>query len=158
MENASPFWSKLKAYCDKAERCHFDVKNKLFTWQVPFSMQGDLIARLIEENLLNEERYAFAYVHDHHEFKKWGRERIKMGLKRKRISDPLIVLALKSVTFSDERELLIQVAKRKWKSIQETHPIKKRNKLTRYLFNRGFDAQEIQKVLTNITGAEDDEW
>lgn len=154
MENEAVIWSKIKAYCDKAERCHWDVQRKLIRMAVPYHEQGVWIAKLIEGNFLNEERFAHAYVHDHHAFKKWGWQKIKQGLKQKRISDALISLVLKDVPKDEEWILLEACAIKKWKALAEPHPIKKKIKLTRYLFNKGFEAGAIQQMVNRLSGDE----
>lgn len=154
MENEALIWSKIKAYCDKAERCHWDVQNKLNRMSVPFREHGFWIAKLIEGNFLNEERFARAYAHDHHAFKKWGLQKIKQGLKQKRISDSLIQVVLKDIPAEDEWEMLLACAKKKWNNLTESNHLKKKMKLTRYLFNKGFNATAIQKVVHQLSPGE----
>ncbi len=152
MENDTLLKAKIKAYCDKAERCHHDVRNKLFLWKVPAERHGEIIADLITQNLLNEERYALAFVHDHHTFRRWGKEKIRQGLKKKQVSSFLIEFALKSVQFESEEENLRTCAEKKWTSLKDENQHKRRAKLIRYLYGRGFDMEAIQKAVRRVTG------
>jgi regulatory protein len=105
---------------------------------------------------LNEERYARAYAHDHHAFKNWGKQKIKQGLFRKGISKALIALALQDIPDEDEQENMRILAKRKWESLAKDTIIKRKGKVMRYLFNKGFDAEQIQKAIRILAGADDE--
>ena len=150
MENQNAIKKKTYAYCNKAERCHSEVKNKLFLWKIPASLHDGILADLIIENLLNEERFAFAYAHDHHVFRKWGKEKIRQGLKRKKVSEALISLALRGVEDKDEKANLRTCAVQKLNKLMNDSPLKKRAKLTRYLYGKGFDVEDIQQVVNQL--------
>lgn len=149
-------WLKIKHYCDKAERCHRDVQLKLRNYEVPNEIAQNMVVELIGEKLLNEERYARAYAHDHHAFKNWGKQKIKQGLFRKGISKSLIALALQDIPDEDEQENMRILAKRKWDSLAKDTIIKRKGKVMRYLFNKGFDAEQIQKAIRILAGADDE--
>ncbi len=149
-------WLKIKNYCDKAERCHRDVQLKLRAYEVPHDVAQNMVVELIGERLLNEERYARAYAHDHHAFKNWGKQKIKQGLFRKGVSAALIAIALKDIQEEDERENLKILAKRKWDSLPKDAPVKRKGKVMRYLFNKGFDVDQIQKVISLLSGGDDE--
>jgi len=150
MENETLMKVKIRAYCDKAERCHSEVRNKLFQWKVPVSSHGEMMADLIAQNLLNEERYALAFVHDHHAFRRWGKEKIRQGLMKKQVSSFLIDFALKSVQFESEEENLRICARKKWESLKDENKLKKRAKLIRYLYGKGFEMQAIQNAVSSL--------
>ncbi|MEY3599021.1 MAG: hypothetical protein RL521_1443 [Bacteroidota bacterium] len=149
-------WLKIKHYCDKAERCHRDVQLKLRSYEVPNEIAQNMVVELIGEKLLNEERYARAYAHDHHAFKSWGKQKIKQGLFRKGISKALIALAMQDIPDEDEQENMRILAKMKWESLAKDTIIKRKGKVMRYLFNKGFDAEQIQKAIRILAGADDE--
>ena len=150
MENQNAIKNKIFAYCNKAERCHSEVRNKLFVWKIPVQMHDEILAELITENLLNEQRYALAYAHDHLVFRKWGREKIRQGLMRKNVSSTLISLALSSIEDEIEKYNLKTCADQKWRRLKDDSILKKRMKLTRYLYGKGFEMDEIQEVVNEI--------
>ena len=49
---------KLKHYCAYQERCHSEVRQKLYRLGVWKREHDEILATLIEENYLNEERFA----------------------------------------------------------------------------------------------------
>ncbi|MBP6234345.1 MAG: RecX family transcriptional regulator, partial [Chitinophagaceae bacterium] len=85
---------KLKHYCAYQERCHSEVKEKLYQLGVWKKEHDEIIASLIEENYLNEERFAVAYAGGHFRIKQWGRIKIKYELKQKQVSEYSIKKAL----------------------------------------------------------------
>ena len=62
-----------------------------------------IVCHLIDENYLNEERFAISFARGKHVIKKWGRVRIKNALKQKEISPYNIKKALSQ--FEDEEYL-----------------------------------------------------
>ncbi|MCH5716048.1 regulatory protein RecX [Niabella hibiscisoli] len=53
---------KLRHYCAYAERCHSDVVSKLYDLGVWKKEHDEIISTLIEENYLNEERFAKSFA------------------------------------------------------------------------------------------------
>ncbi len=49
-------YPKIKHYCGYSERCHYEVREKLFGMGLAKKDVETLLSRLIEENYLNEER------------------------------------------------------------------------------------------------------
>ena len=151
------YWLKIKAYCDRAERCHQDVQQKLMRWEVPHFMAQGWISELIAENLLNEERYARAYVHDHVAFRQWGASKIKQGLRRKGISKPLIDAVLRDLPMEDETEQALIAGKRKWKQIgHKGVKNQQQMKLMRHLYSKGFGMSILEKVIPLIVQETDE--
>jgi regulatory protein len=151
------YWLKIKAYCDRAERCHQDVRQKLIQWSIPHFMAQAWISELIAENLLNEERYARAYVHDHVAFRQWGASKIKQGLRRKGISKPLMDAVLRDLPVEDEEEQALVAGKRKWNQLKTKGPVKvQRMKLMRHLYGKGFSMEIMERVIPMIVQETDE--
>ena len=55
-------FQKLKQFCAYQERSHAEVKDKLYKLGVWKNKHDEIIAKLIEENYLNEERFAIAFA------------------------------------------------------------------------------------------------
>ena len=78
---------KLRHYCGYQERCHSEVKEKLYSLGVFKNEHDAIIATLIEEDYLNEERFAIAFAGGKFRVKQWGRVKIKYELKQKQVSE-----------------------------------------------------------------------
>jgi len=92
---------KAMWYCSFQERCLLDVENRFRAWNVEKDNWDKLVDYLIDENYLNEERYIEAFVRGKFRIKKWGRNKIKMGLMAKRVFDETLI----SKAFDSEIEI-----------------------------------------------------
>ena len=92
---------KIKHFCSYQERNHQEVKEKLYSFGL-YKMDVEmLLSQMIEENYLNEERFAIAFAGGRFRIKKWGRVKIRYELKQKRISDYCIKIGLASIAEED---------------------------------------------------------
>lgn len=139
--------SKAERYCAYQERSQQEVRDKLYEWGQYPSAAENIIARLIEQNFLNEERFAKAYAIGKFRQKGWGKIKIKHGLKLKKVSDPLIKKALNSINGDEYWQMLTAIIQKKEASIKEKDPFKRRYKLHQYALSRGFENDLIQEAL-----------
>jgi regulatory protein len=100
---------KAEGYCAYQERAQQEVRDKLYEWGLHQTDVEHIISTLIEENFLNEERFAKAYALGKFRMKGWGKIKIKQHLKGKRVSDPLVRIALREIG-PDEYEEKIKEA------------------------------------------------
>lgn len=138
---------KARKYCDKAERAHSDVRRKLSQWGVTYQDRERIIGCLIEEDLINESRFASAFANDKFQFNKWGILRIKNALKAKGVSERNISDSLKRIDpVSYEKELKALVFK-KLTSIKAPNEINKKQKIAKYFIGRGYEPSLVWKIL-----------
>ena len=143
--------SKAERYCAYQERSQQEVRDKLYEWgQYPSAVEN-IISRLIESNFLNEERFAKAYAIGKFRQKGWGKIKIKLGLKFKRVSEPLIKKALNSINGDEYLKMLTTIIEKKAPSIREKDPFKRKYKLHQYALSRGFENDLIQDILKEST-------
>ena len=134
---------KLKHYCAYQERCHQDVKEKLYSLGVWKRDQDEIIAGLIEENYLNEERFAIAFAGGKFRIKGWGRVKIKYELKQKQVSDYCIKKALKQIDEDEYWTLLKKTAVDKYNALKGEQYLIRKKKTMDYLIARGFESQLV---------------
>jgi len=139
--------AKAEHYCAYQERSQQEVRDKLYEWGLWPADVEELISELIQTNFLNEERFTLAYVSGKFNIKKWGKIRIKQGLKLKKVPDKMILNALKSINYDDYLNTIKLTAEKKRNVITEKDPYKKRYKLVSYLLSRGFENDLINEVL-----------
>lgn len=145
---------KLESFCAYQERCEFDVRKKLRTWDVYSEHCEILISDLISNNFLNEERYADAYVSGKVRIKKWGRKKIVQNLKFKGISDYSTKKALKAIDLDDYWNNLMHLARKKWEHLKEPNIYKKRAKLLTFLYSKGYEMDLMKDALKEVQAAE----
>lgn len=142
---------KAKHYCAYQERCHSEVRDKLYSLGLHRNEVEPLLTQLIEENYLNEERFATAYAGGKFRIKQWGKEKIKYALKQKRISDYCIRKALASISNIDYNKTFNTVADKKLATLKsEKNIFIKKRKIKDFLQQRGFELKLINDYLKEI--------
>ena len=142
---------KLKHFCAYQERCHSEVKEKLYNLGVWKKDHDEIIATLIEENYLNEERFAIAFAGGKFRIKHWGRIKIKYELKQKQVSDYSIKKALKQIEEDDYIKTLNKLAKEKYASLKSEQYLIRKKKTMDYLLQKGFESELIKRAAEEVT-------
>jgi regulatory protein len=141
--------AKAEHYCAYQERSQYEIRNKLYEWGLYSTDVENIITELILTNFLNEERFAKAYVSGKFNINKWGKIKIKQGLKLKKVPDKMITRALNGIDLDDYLSVLQECAEKKLRTITEKEPFKRKYKLITYLLTRGFENNLILDVLKN---------
>lgn len=143
---------KAKHYCGYQERSHYEVREKLYALGMHKQQVEELLSQLIEENYLNEERFATEFAGGKFRMKQWGRVKIKYELKQKKVSEYCIKKALKQIDETDYLRLLETLATKKWNSIKGDgiNHFVKMSKTTSYLMQKGFESDLIQSAISRL--------
>ena len=141
--------AKAEHYCAYQERSQQEVRDKLYEWGLHNAQVENLIVQLIQTNFLNEARFANAYAQGKFNQKGWGKQKIKQGLKFKKVSDVLIKKALNTIDDDDYSSTLKQILEKKARLLGEKDPFKKRYKLHQYALSRGYENDIISDILKN---------
>nr|WP_314839844.1 regulatory protein RecX [uncultured Flavobacterium sp.] len=134
---------KIEHYCAYQERCHDEVVQKLRTMKMDTDEIDTIIVKLIQDNFLNESRFACSFARGKHRIKFWGKNRIVNELKFRNIGQYNINLALKEISNEEYLDTFEKIATRNWESIKETNLQKKRKKFCDYLLRKGFESNLI---------------
>ena len=134
---------KLEHYCAYQERCHQEVVRKLRDLGMIPEAIDHILAHLIQENYLNEERFARSFARGKYSQKKWGRNRIVHELKGRQISVYNIRAALQEIDPGDYLDSLDALAEKRLSQLSEPNPQKRRKKLADYLLSRGWEPQLV---------------
>ena len=143
-------YPKIKHYCNYQERCHFEVKEKLFGMGLPKNEVETLLSRLIEENYVNEERFAIGFAGGHFRQKKWGKIKIMAALKQKRVTENTIKRALKEINQTNYAASLQKLAITKWKSLPNELPYSRQVKTVNFLLQKGYEMPLILEIIGPI--------
>lgn len=142
---------KLKQYCAYQERSHYEVVQKLWDLGVRKAEHDEIVAALIEEDYLNEERFAIQYAGGHFRIKDWGRKKIYFGLKEKQVSTYCINKALKSIDDEAYLKTLRSLAEKKYTSLKGEQYLARKKKTTDYLLQKGYEPELITTALKELT-------
>lgn len=141
---------KARKYCAYEERCQQQVRNKLYEWELHQREVEQLIAQLITEGFINEERFAKSFARGKFRIKKWGRVKIKHELKKHRITDYCIKSGLKEIDENEYLKTLGELAEKKSRLIKEKHPLKKKYKLMTFLVAKGFENDLVREAVEKM--------
>ena len=138
---------KAQLSCAYQERCQQEMRDKLYEWGLYSNDVENIIANLISDNFLNEERFAKAYAGGKFRIKKWGRVKIKIELKKRKISDYCIKKGMQEI---DEDEYIKTLKSILVKRLNENPKGKQqvRNyKAAQYAISRGYEGDLVWDIL-----------
>jgi regulatory protein len=148
-------WTRIRHFCQYRERCHYEVREKLYAMGLFKNQVEPLISKLIEEDLLSEERFARSFARGHFRVKGWGRIKIIYFLRQKKISEPLIKIALREIESVDYDASLYKFAAFKWKMLTGEHLLTRQAKTRAYLLQKGYEEPAIRAALKKIQESSD---
>ena len=142
---------KAKQYCAYQERCHSEVKEKLYSFGMNKNEVDELLSELLSENYLNEERFAILYAGGKFRIKQWGKVKIKYSLKQKQVSEYCIKKALAAIDERDYTKTLEKLFDQKLKTLKsEKNIFIKKRKLQDYLMQKGFETSVVSKLIATV--------
>ena len=142
-------FSRAAAYCSLAEHCRREVADKLRSWGESSEEEiTQILEHLEAEGYFNEQRYAQAFASDKLRFQGWGRLKIRAALAQKGVASKAVQLALEELDEETYRETLRALADKKRRELRgERDEYILRQKISRFLYGRGFSLDEIQEIL-----------
>ena len=143
---------KLKQYCGYQERSHHEVVQKLWELGVGKKEHDSIVSALIEEDYLNEERFALLFAGGKFRMLEWGRKKILYGLKEKGVSEYNIKKALKSIDEEAYLKTLRKEAEKKYALLKSEQYMVRKKKTMDYLMQKGFESELITGVMKEIAG------
>lgn len=143
--------AKIRHFCAYRDRCHAEVRYKLLEMKVYGDELEEMMAELITDGFLNEERYARSYVRGKFRINGWGRNKIIPALKLKKIHPSLIKQALTEIDEDEYLEHIRQVLDKKNVSLTEESGYEKKQKLIRYALLKGFEPEIIEQMIDEIS-------
>ena len=142
---------KLKHYCTYQERSHYEVIQKLWDLSVNKSYHDEIIASLIDEDYLNEERFAIQYAGGKFRMKEWGKKKILYGLREKKVSDYSIKKALAAIDDEDYLKILNKLAEEKYESLKGEQYMERKKKTIDHLIQKGYEYELVNKAVSYLS-------
>ncbi len=142
---------KIRHYTGYQERCHQEVKDKLYSFGLYSREVDEIVSALIEENYLNEERFAETFAGGKFRMRQWGRIRIRYELKQKRVSEYCIRKAMLTIAEEEYQATLIKIANKKWQALaSEKNQFTKKAKAIDYLLRKGYEMELARSVVQQL--------
>jgi regulatory protein len=150
MEIVTPHQALAKSYkfCAYQERSQKEVRDKLISFKLENEEIENIIVKLIEENFLNEERFALAYAGGKFRIKHWGKNKIKQSLKQHDVSEYCIKKALSNIK-NDEYYLTIEklVSKKNKELKEEKNRLARARKVLVFMITKGYEHELVMKEI-----------
>lgn len=141
---------KLEHFCAYQERCHMEVIQKLRSMAMDSRSIDEIVVHLIENQFLNEERFARSFARGKHRIKFWGNIRIINELKTRNISQTNITTALKEIGLEEYSVTFDRISERYWESISEKNILKKRKKFCDFMLRKGYESHLIYEKVKQL--------
>jgi len=141
---------KIRHYCAYQERSHYEVRERLYSLGLHQAQVELLLTQLIEEEYLNEEKFARSFVRGKFSLKKWGRVKIKYELKQKRVSDYNIKIGLKEINETDYQAAAAKLVESKWGTLKDEAAMARQAKTIAYLQQKGYELPVILQAIKNL--------
>ena len=149
----SPALSSMQRMCSGREYCEHDIRLKLARFELNETETNSIINKLKEDDFLNEERFALAFVRDKSRLSGWGPRKITYALKNRRVSEKAISIAVSQLDKESERKNLEKILATKARSLKKDDAKDVRKaKLIRFALSRGFGYDKILGVVNQIIG------
>ncbi|HKB43915.1 MAG TPA: regulatory protein RecX [Chitinophagaceae bacterium] len=142
---------KLRHYCGYQERCGSEVKEKLYSLGVSAKEYGEIISILIEENCLDEERFAIAYTSGKFRIKQWGRIKIKHALLQKQVSEYYINKALKQIDEKEYKLVIKNLSGEKYTALRHEQYLVRKKKTMDYLIGKGYEPELVNDIVRTFS-------
>jgi regulatory protein len=151
--SVSEIRQKIFRFCAYQERSHLEVKTKLFELGASRNESDEILSDLITQGFLNEERFARAYAGGKFRIKSWGRIKISHSLEAKGLTANCIKAGLKEIDEESYLKTLRELIKKKASQIEEGNPFVKRDRIAKYMIQKGFEPELVWTTLkTEIQG------
>lgn len=138
---------KAASFCAYQERTQQEVRERLADWGVWGDEAEAVIADLIEQNYLNEERFAKTFAGGKFRVKNWGKRKIKQHLQQRGITGYNLEQAMKEIEPDDYRQTLRSLLDKKRSTLRDDNPLVVKQKLVRFALSRGYESDLIWQVL-----------
>ena len=139
--------SKLERYCAYQERSVYEVEKKIRTFTNQEAKIELLVSEMTKDGFLNQSRFVESFVQGKVNLKKWGKQKIRMGLIQHKISKELIDQGLKNIPKEKYDHNLSGLAEKKALTLKEgLSAFEKKGKVLRFLSSKGYSGEDFDRV------------
>ena len=147
LENFNFTINYFKNYCSSQDRCLEDIRKKLKNFDLINDEKDKIIKTLLDEDYLNEKRFAKSYCRGKFNINKWGRVKIEYELKKKKIKHKDILSGLDEINDLDYQTQLDKLYIKKSDQIKCINKYLFEKKLANFLINKGFERSIVWNLI-----------
>lgn len=145
--------AKAAKYCSGRERSPREVLQKLAAWELSDEDAQGVLAELVDEQFVDEDRFCRAFCHDKFEFNRWGKMRIRQELMKHQLPDEVVTRGLDNIDPERYAETLRQLAEKKYGSLVD-EPWVKKQKTAAFLVRKGYEMDLVMEVVRLVAAQE----
>lgn len=138
---------RLETLCVRGEHCRFELGEKLRRWGFFPSEAEKILDGLEERRFVDDRRFAASFVRDKLLYNHWGRLKISIALRGKRIPSGVIAEALDGIDNEEYERVAESFLRSKARGIKEGYSYEGRNKLYRAGLSRGFESAIVARYV-----------
>ncbi|MBA2688673.1 MAG: regulatory protein RecX [Gemmatimonadaceae bacterium] len=134
-----------------------DLRKKLVTKEFPVETIEQVLERFTASGLLDDKRFAMSFARSRLTGASASPRKVRQLLVRKGISQTFAAQAVEQVIQQEEIDTeatLRKVAKKRLENLSGLEPLVQRRRLYGFLARRGYDLDEIQRVVTKLLATE----
>ena len=162
IEQNKLFHIKQRAFRLLGRRQHSssELRRKLWNKDYEQKLIDEVIEDLKRSGYLNDTEFIRAFVAEKSKTKNWSIKRIKGELFKRGVASKLIDEIMGAQTKDSDSESVMKLAKKKYEVLlkRNLEPKDLRNKLSSYLFSKGFDYDLIREVSDRLIKDENEEY
>ncbi len=144
---------KAAAYCAYQERTQHQVRTKAREWELEPDEVEELVAEMVTQKFVDEERYARSYVRGKYAARRWGRRLLVQGLREQKLSEYCIRAGMSEIDPDVYWEKLLELAAKKVRGVAgESHPMKRKAKVLAYLASKGYESDLARDAAEQALG------
>jgi regulatory protein len=141
---------KAASFCAYQERCRQEVREKLYTYELPGNETEEILEKLENEKFLDEQRFARAFAGGKFRLKKWGKAKIRQELKMRAIPDVYIRKALEEINGEEYISVLNSLLEKKKSSERLKNTMEDKQKLLRFALSKGYEQDLIRDEIDSL--------
>jgi regulatory protein len=161
IEQNKLFHIKQKAFRLLGRRQHSssELRRKLWNKDYKQKLIDEVIEDLSKNGYLDDKEFIRAFVAEKSKTKNWSTKKIKSELFKRGVASKLIDETLNERLKEDDFENAMKLAKKKYEVLlkRNLEPKELRNKLSTYLFSKGFDYELIKEICDKLLKNEPDD-
>ena len=130
---------RLSSLCSRSEHSTGEMRDKLRRWGVDQETSERVVARLVSERFVDDERFCRFFVRDKIRFDRWGRRKIEQALYAKGVCQDISAVVLD--------EALRPLLDSKRRTVKGATDYERNGKLIRFAMSRGFGMDIIRRCM-----------
>ncbi len=139
--------NRMARFCAYRERSQYETLKKLKEYRLRPEVEDEIMVFLIEENFLDDLRFAQIYARSKFYQKQWGKRKIIQGMKSHRLTDYYIRKGLEEIDQEDYQNTIRRLIRKKYNTLQGDDERTKKHKIVRFLQGKGYDYEEFKEIL-----------